>query len=846
MLTLTLASLRQQARRYLAPAIAVVIGVAFVTASMTLTTSLRSSTQAALTGDLSHYAAVVLPSQGAPVPEPAAQTLRDLPGVAGVVAHRVGWTRFTLPSGPRDVQFSTPPSPTSAARLVDGRMPTSGGELALSRSAAAGSGLRVGDTVRVDDLTHSRGSATAPDDGVGSQHRAAATVVGIIDAAADPRYGSTPVAFATDADVAAWTGEEGYREIDVAGQPAASAEHVRSEVAAALGGQAVVRTGDEQAQHLLAQATGGVDLLGILLLAFAAVALFVSALVIGNTFAVLVARRRRETALLRCVGATGAQVRRLVLVESCVVGLVGALTGVALGLGLAAALARLANRSAALGLPQLDLAFDPTAMALPAVAGVAVTVLAAALPVWRAGRVAPLEALRPALPPTGRSRASTVRLVVALLVLVAGTALLVAGPTVFGEQDLMLGLVVAILGGAVSFAGVLLLSRRYVPALARLLGRLASRLAGPPGDLAVEGAVRNPARAAATSAALLVGVTLIAMMLVGGQTASASAAHEIDRHYPVDVMVSGSGASLPADAVARLERLGVAAATARLPQVTAELTAGRGAPTAEGMPLVGLPTDAADVLRDPSVLAATPGTLLVDQQVAQDTRLATGERVIVKVGERHTSLVVHVGGRLPYPYFATEADLRRLAPQAGVAQVWLRFTEGADLPSAMEAVNAAAADVPGLVVSGSAPERAQISEALDVALLVVTALLGISVLIAVVGIGNTLSLSVLERTHESALLRAIGLTRGQLRLTVALEALLLSAVGAIVGCALGIGYGWAGARALLTGQATTLLSVPWGRLGLVVVVALVAGLVASVLPARRAAAVAPAVALAAE
>lgn len=126
-----------------------------------------------------------------------------------------------------------------------------------------------------------------------------------------------------------------------------------------------------------------------------------------------------------------------------------------------------------------------------------------------------------------------------------------------------------------------------------------------------------------------------------------------------------------------------------------------------------------------------------------------------------------------------------------------------------------------------------------------TALLGISVLIAMVGVGNTLSLSVLERTRESALLRAIGLTRGQLRLTVAVEALILSAVGAVVGCALGIAYGWAGARALLAGR-TVIVSVPWDRLGMVVGIALVAGLLASVLPSRRAARVAPAVALAAE
>ncbi len=856
MLTLALASLRQQARRYVAPVLAVVMGVAFVAASMTLTASLKASAKAALTGDLSHYAAVVLPGESGPVPESAVAKLRQLPGVSDVVVHRSTFIELSLPSGPRPMLVSTPPSPTSAARVVDGRMAAHAGEIVLSQSAASGSGLAVGDKVSLDNVG-------APKDSGSAKRAPTLTVVGIVDAAADPRYGSGALAFATSGDIAAWSGATGYDEVDVAGQPGARADHVLSEVTDAVGGSAFVRTGDERAEKLLADATGGTDMLGILLLSFAAVALFVSALVIGNTFAILVARRRRDTALLRCVGATSRQVRRLALAESVVVGAAGALAGVALGIGLAAVLAQLANRTAALGLPHLTLTLDPTAMVVPALAGLVATVLAASLPVWRTGRVAPLEALRPALPAVGRSRASVLRLVLALLLVAGGTALLIGAPMALGESRLTLGLAVAMLGGVTSFVGVLMLASRYVPAVARLLGGVPGRLAGPPGELAVDNAVRNPGRAAATSAALLVGVTLIAMMLVGGQSASASAAKEIDSHYPVDVMVSGS-AALPADAIRRVERVAGVSATAELPTAVADVTGTSGASGAsgapktsgssgaaasgaeEGVPLVGLPAVTAQVLRDQALLdAVPPGTLLVDRDVAEQTQRTTGERVTVKVGERHTTLVVRVGPRLPYPYMTTEVDLKRIAPQAKPTHVWLRLADGADVPRTVDAISAAASDVPGLVVAGSAPERAQINDALNIALSVVTALLGISVLIAVVGVGNTLSLSVLERTRESALLRAIGLTRGQLRLTVAVEALILAAVGAVVGCVLGIGYGWAGTLAMLPGRATV-LAVPWGRLGLVVVVALVAGLLASVLPARRAARVAPAVALASE
>ncbi len=192
----------------------------------------------------------------------------------------------------------------------------------------------------------------------------------------------------------------------------------------------------------------------------------------------------------------------------------------------------------------------------------------------------------------------------------------------------------------------------------------------------------------------------------------------------------------------------------------------------------------------------------------------------------------------------TPADLQQLVPDAPTTALWLRLDDGADLGAVMEGLAGTTAGADGVTVVGAAPQRVQLEQVLDVMLLVVTGLLGVAVLIALIGIGNTLSLSVLERTRESALLRALGLTRAQLRGMLAVEAVLLAGVSAGLGVLLGAFYGWMGAQTVLPSGTAVSLVMPWGRVALVVVVALAAGLLASVLPARRAARVAPAAALA--
>lgn len=479
-----------------------------------------------------------------------------------------------------------------------------------------------------------------------------------------------------------------------------------------------------------------------------------------------------------------------------------------------------------------------TSIVAPFVAGTVVTVVAALFPALRATRVAPLVALRPEVPTTTRTRAGVVRIgAAALLVLGGGAAL------ILGARAGQLG--VAIPGGMVSFVGILLGAVVLVPALVRVAGVLPRRLAGVPADLAVENAVRNPARAAATTSALLVGVTLITMMSVAAMSAQGAITDYLSARYPVDAQITADGTGLTSAVVESVSRT---AGVARVVTLTSSrLSLAGGDPDT----VTGIPTDTVgDVLRSraaTSIAQVKPGTVVVADWVAADRHLVEGSRTTLG----RTTVTVHV---MKEPFAAVMAADRDVA-QAGATAltgtvsagtVLVRLTDASDPGPTMDRLAATLRNVPGVVVDGAAPQRVEFQRIVDVVLLIVTGLLAVAVLIALVGVGNTLSLSVLERGRESALVRALGLTRGQLRASLSIEAGLLALVGAVAGILLGIGYGYAGARALLGQIAPVPLVIPWDRLAIVAVIALAAGVAAAWLPSRRAARIAPATALALE
>ena len=412
-----------------------------------------------------------------------------------------------------------------------------------------------------------------------------------------------------------------------------------------------------------------------------------------------------------------------------------------------------------------------------------------------------------------------------LAALLGGTVLLV-----YGSINVALG--VALVGGAASFVGILLCSTLFIPTVVALAGRLAAP-AGVPGKLAAVNATRNPARTSATAAALLIGVTLVSLMMTGAATSRQAFNDTLAENYPVDLAAQtatqGAASADPAQAIPRIKGLdGVSAAVLLQPVGTIQDD------TSGGTTVYGLSAaDAAAVLRD-NHLKPGPGTVYLpeDSPKGPATLTTAGGKVTLDSKVLRTR---HV------PAFLESSSLTSGPLPGTPGMVWVKLDDSVsgDRVQALQKEIAAALGVNESAVSGAAIERVTFNSIIDVLLLVVTGLLGVAVVIALIGVANTLSLSVLERTRENSLLRALGLTTGQLRGMLAIEAVLVAGVAAIMGAGMGIVYGWLGAQATLGGVATVVPTVPWLQLAAVFGVAVVAGLLASVVPARRAARLSP-------
>lgn len=830
MLQVTLGSLRTSTRRYAATALAIVLGVGFVAATLVVSATLGASVRARITDDLARYAVVVTAATDGPnqtISASALVALSGLDGVAGVEGTVT--THVRIAGSAENLTAATTWHQTPTLRTVSGAGPASADQVVVSTSIATRAGLAPGSPITVTDASGT------------DRHL---TVSGVVDTSGSGRFSGRGLLLATPATMATLSGSTGLDQIGVVGRPGVDDATLRGSVAstiaatpaAAPGGGAppTVRTGADEADARVRDALRGTESLTLLLLAFAAVALFVSALVIANTFAILVAQRVQQLALLRCVGATSRQVFGSVLLESVTIGVGGSALGVGLGIGAAAVVSAVSGRFDT-PFPLQQLGISASSIVLPILAGTLVTVIAALFPALGATRVAPLAALRSEAPASTRTRAGFVRLVSATVLFVGGTAGLVLGARA-GQ------LAIAIPGGMVSFVGVLVGAVAVVPALVRVMGTIPRRLAGTPADLAVENAVRNPSRAAATSSALLVGVTLITMMSVAAVSAQGAIEQYLSARYPVDAQVTAVEGALTAKVIAAVGRTDGVARTVTLTRADLRVGTGGGAPES----VVGVPTDTiGSVLRSDaqtSLALVRPGTIVVAGFVAGEHGLTDGGRTLL--GSR--PVTVHVVEQPFAPVMAATSDFAAAGATPQTGTLLVRLSDGSDPGPVLDRLGVSLSGVQGVSVDGAAPQRVEFQGIVDVVLLIVTGLLAVAVLIALVGVGNTVALSVLERARESALLRALGLNRGQLRGSLGIEAALLAVVGALLGTLLGVGYGYAGATALLGAIAPVPLVIPWSRLLLVVVIALVAGVAAAWLPSRRAARVAPATALAIE
>ena len=698
------------------------------------------------------------------------------------------------------------------AELKTGRWPASANEITLSAGGAQALGVESG------------GIVNAARDEV-------LTVVGITDEpspafvrtgyAAAPRF--VNAGLVTDEVPGLWA-----LRADPDADLAALVETVREHLAAS-GNTAEVKLAAGVRAEALAESTRGVEVFKYLLWAFAVVALVVGMITVANTFAITLAQRRRQIGLLRAVGASGAQVRRRFLAEAMILGVVGSALGVGAGTGLAAlAAAYTGSLFWGLELPtaELWLAFG---------AGVTSTTAAAWLPILRGTRVRPLEALQPVLTGEEQRRASIVRGLLCGLLLVAGAGLVAMALS--GRENAFLE---ALAAGALIALGVLFGAPLFVPGLLRGTGVVVGRF-GPVASLAAKNSERNPRRATATATALMLAVGLIVTLQVGTASTRDTMLTEIARSNPVDISVEwrdpdGNLASVPR---AEQTRLAMADGVSRSLLLTATTALISDAESAQEVTLLGydpvipLVTDVVQsVAADEVLVASTQASYFADEMTVKGSQ---GERKLRVVSSELVDYRTAI---------VSAETLRELGKPVSQAVMWLSVPDRGSAVDALLQVQEIAGE--SAEVGGSVAISAQLEQVLDLLLAITTALLGVAVLIALIGVSNTLGLSVLERTRESALLRALGLQARSLRVMLTIEALQVTLVGVLVGLGAGVFFGWLGtsalARTMRVDQVRFAVNLPQ-TLGMLALAVLAAAL-ASVLPGRRAAKAAPTEALA--
>ncbi|HEX2274579.1 MAG TPA: ABC transporter permease [Acidimicrobiales bacterium] len=839
MLRITLKTVLAARRRLLGTALAVFLGVAFLSGTLALSDTLRANfdelfADASAGTDVVVRSATEISVAGDRGPDTRQRGLVDaslverLWGVEGVEVAEASIEGYgqLLGSDGKAVGGNGPPRVAGTwitdpelnpYRLVEGRPPRAPGEVVVNRGAAEEGRLSVGARTVVQ-----------------TPEPVEVTVVGIATFGDADGMGQVTFAGFTAADAARHITRDPTRasSVLVRGADGVSQDELARRVRAVLPPGVEAITGAQLTEENLDDISAQfLDMLSAFLVVFAGVALLVASFSIYNTFSILVAQRSRDVALLRAAGATRRQVLVSALAETAVVGVVASVAGLAGGVALAGLLKGLFD-TFGFSLPAGGLVFGPSSVVVSLVVGVVATLAAGAAPAVRASGVAPLAALRDvAVDSSGSSRA---RAVVGAVLMGAGVAAVLGA--VGGGSGGSTGL--AGLGAAATMVGVVVLGPVVARPAASLLGWPASRLGGATGSLSRQNAVRNPRRTAGSATALLVGVGVVVLFTVFASSLKASIDRSVTESFGGDLVVAtpsfGGGTLSPQ----------LAESLRRLPEVERATGVGEGPATVDGVPrrltvadpaLLGELLDL-DVV-DGALAAVGPAEVAVSDEAAADRGWRVGSPVAVTFadggGARLTVAAVYRAREVAGDYLVSRVTWGPHAPQDSDRMVLVSLAEGVALAEGRAAVERAVEPYGRPPVQDREEYAASAAQGVDMLLGIVYALLGLAVLIALMGIANTLSLSVHERTRELGLLRAVGQTRRQVRSMVLGESVVVAVFGTLGGTALGLFLGWALVRA--AGAETALFTVPTGRLAVVVAAGAVAGVLAGVRPARRAA-----------
>ncbi|MFJ1796999.1 ABC transporter permease [Kitasatospora griseola] len=634
-------------------------------------------------------------------------------------------------------------------------------------------------------------------------------------------------------------GTEAYTSVELFGDGSRSNDELKTAALADLGNGFDAKTAAEQQKENSAGVGSFLKFMKWAMLGFAFLSAAVGIFLIVNTFSMLVTQRTREIGLLRAIGGSRSQVNRSVLVEGLILGVIGSTIGIGAGLGLAVGMIQL-MQATGMNLDSSSLQVTWTVPVVGYAVGLPVTLLAAFFPARRAARITPMAALLDHAAPA-EPRANRIRAALGLAVTGAGVAALAlaaGSPGSTGGMLLGLGLLATLTGSVV--LGPLLVS-----VLVRLLGGLLPALFGPAGRLAQRNVVRNPRRTGSTAAALMIGLAVVIGASVVTSSMVGSMTSQIDKSVGADYVVDGGhGALTPAmiDAARRTKGLDHLTEQRNVP---AELTLPDG-----GTLRTRLAVSNGDYLRDFRLPVATGsaeavfsgGGISVGQDFADEHHVKVGDRFAVNYGEGRTqtlrvAAVIKTGNQLFDQRFFTDSDTVAKAMNGQLPPTGVAFgtaSAGADKAVVLADLQKSLAEYPQLVVKDQAGYKEMVKSQFDQLLAMVYGLLGLTIVVAVLGVVNTLALSVIERTREIGLLRAIGLSRRQLRRTVRLESVVIALFGALLGTALGLSWGVT-ARAVLAEQGLTVLTIPTGTVVTVLIGSVLVGLVAALVPAFRAA-----------
>ncbi len=840
MTSVALKGLAARKLRALSTILAVLLGVALVAGTYILTDTINRSFDEIFETALEGTDVVVTPkeivAQDTSEPPPFSAALLErverVPGVAKAEGGIFALVRITDAEGKPYGQgfapqfaFSVASKPFDPLTYVEGNPPRTSREAAIDESNAAREGIELGDTIGV----------------VGEGPLKRFRVVGV-NKLGDTEGGGSSSVTLTLPEAQRLTDRVGkFDQISVAADPGVSPAELKQRVARVMPSSVQVETGAENAQRETDEIGSDLGFLKVALLVFAGISLVVGGFQIFNTFSITVAQRIREFGLLRTLGASRSQILTAVILEAFLIGLAGAVLGLFAGIGFAAGINALFE-SFGIDLPNTGLVFATRTVIVSLILGVGITVVAALTPALRATRVSPMAALLDAALPERRRRGRVLAVVAGLLG-VGGLAMLLIG--LFGNLESAgsaAGLMGA--GSAAILFSTSLYSPRLVKPLASIAGWPMERLRGITGRLARENAMRKPGRTAVTSAALMIGLALVVFVTVFAAGLNRSIASAIDTNFEGDLTIQSTDGFSPipssiATDVAKIDGVGDVGS---LRFSYAKVADEPGQQRISGVdPATIDPVFNFDVTDGPSSAIAdlTTSQAVVDEAYAKSKDLELGDelRVLTPTGRRTSfEIVAAVKDRTDFlgSFVIDQAAMARYFGEVRDTYVLVATAPGAD-PAAVEqrVKRLVSTRYPSAEALNQEELKQSQEEQVNGLLNLIYALLALAVIVSIFGIVNTLALSIHERTRELGMLRAVGMTRRQVKRVIRYEAVITALIGALLGTALGVLFAALISRPLADEGFE--LAYPVGQLIVILVLAALAGVVAAIGPARRAA-----------